>query len=332
MPASYRRLNYALRPGKAIERKMLCEGFRRLHPFDRVENYRYVGFGSIYFSDFDLFHRSLGLQRMLSIEKDAHAEASFLFNKPYSCIDLDCRPASAVLPGLTWDRRAIVWLDYDGRLDDDVLADASVVAARAPSGSMFLVSVNVQADREPDAAGRAAYEREMGEAFEIDAYRLRELRRRIGDALPAEVTGRDLRGPGLAEVSRRVVHARVAEALAGRNATMPTAERLSYRQVFFFAYSDGALMMTVGGVIVAEGEGDKFAACDFGDLDFARTAGVPYRIEVPHLTMKEMRHLNAQLPRIGKGLDAPPGVSDADIAKYAEIYRYFPTYAESVFA
>jgi hypothetical protein len=55
MSSSYRKINYTLRPAKNIERKMLCEAFHKLHPFGKVQNYRYIGFGSTYFSDFILF-------------------------------------------------------------------------------------------------------------------------------------------------------------------------------------------------------------------------------------------------------------------------------------
>jgi len=40
--SSYRDINYALRPAKAVERKMLCEAFRRLYPFGNIDAYRYV--------------------------------------------------------------------------------------------------------------------------------------------------------------------------------------------------------------------------------------------------------------------------------------------------
>ena len=54
MPKSYESVNYVLRPAKNIERKMFCEAFRRLAEFGRVDSYRYVGFGSTFFSDFSL--------------------------------------------------------------------------------------------------------------------------------------------------------------------------------------------------------------------------------------------------------------------------------------
>ena len=39
---SYESINYALRPAKAIERRMLCEVFRRLYPFQPIDQYGYV--------------------------------------------------------------------------------------------------------------------------------------------------------------------------------------------------------------------------------------------------------------------------------------------------
>jgi hypothetical protein len=61
MAGSYEKINYSLRPAKSIERKMLCDAFRRLSAFGKVENYQYIGFGSTYFSDFSLFHKALGI-------------------------------------------------------------------------------------------------------------------------------------------------------------------------------------------------------------------------------------------------------------------------------
>ena len=73
------KLDYRLRPAKSIERKMLAESFRRLSQFGRVDLYRYVGFGSLYFSDFLLFHKLLGFKHMLSIEKsdDSNVQSRF---------------------------------------------------------------------------------------------------------------------------------------------------------------------------------------------------------------------------------------------------------------
>ena len=52
MSRSFERIDYSLRPAKHAERRMLCDVFRRLKPFGPVEDYVYVGFGSVWFSDF----------------------------------------------------------------------------------------------------------------------------------------------------------------------------------------------------------------------------------------------------------------------------------------
>ena len=59
--SSYEQINYSLRPAKQIERKMLIEAFRNLTEFGDIGSYRYIGFGSIYFSDFNQVHKSLGI-------------------------------------------------------------------------------------------------------------------------------------------------------------------------------------------------------------------------------------------------------------------------------
>ena len=61
MSGSYEKINYSLRPAKCIERKMLCETFRRLSIFGKVETYSYIGFRCTFFSDFALFHKSLNI-------------------------------------------------------------------------------------------------------------------------------------------------------------------------------------------------------------------------------------------------------------------------------
>ena len=332
MASSYRQINYSLRPAKAIERKMLCEAFQRLYPFAKIETYRYVGFGSIYFSDFYLFHNALGMDDMLSIEKDAHARKCFEFNRPYNCIRLKFGLASEVLPGLDWQAKAIVWLDYDGKLDEMVLSDVTSVCARASSGTILLVSVNAQADRAPNEVVRQEYTEETGLPFDLDNYRLRELRRRVGEALPSDITGSDLRGrERMAEISRKLITGAIEESLVSRNGTLSAGKKFIYRQIFNFHYSDGATMLTLGGILFEVDDQEKFDACSFDKLPFIRFEEEAYTIEVPCLTLKEMRHLNARLPRKKHASLKLSGVPSSDIKAYAELYRYFPTFAEAIF-
>lgn len=88
MASSSGAVNFSLRPAKSIECKMLCEAFRQLSIFSDVEAYRYIGFGSKYFSDFTLIHKTLGIKDMISIERNVQNRARFEFNRPFDCIRL----------------------------------------------------------------------------------------------------------------------------------------------------------------------------------------------------------------------------------------------------
>ncbi len=329
MPPSYRAINYGVRPAKAVERKMMGEAFRRLHPFQRIEEYRYVGFGSIYFADFQLVHCALGVEDMVSIEKDEEAEECFRFNKPYRSIDLRFGQSNRVLPELDWSKRTILWLDYDGKLDIPGLADIDTFCSRCTSGSMIIVSVNAQAESELTEEERKKIESETGEKFDASAHRLRQLVGLIGEKVPPGTQGADLRGKGVANIFRRVIQNQIEEQLIVRNSLLMPSEKFLYRQIFNFLYKDGAQMLTVGGMIFKVADQPLFEACAFDRLPFVKTGEHPYNIRVPCLTPREIRHLNSQLPcNDWKQLQAP-GVPASDLEKFSEVYRYFPSFTEA---
>src|SRR5690606_36854461 len=115
----------------------------RLRP---LEEWRYVGLGSVYFAVFALFHRIVGFPSMLSIElADTPANRErFDFNKPFGCVDVGWGSAGDVLSSMEWTSPTVVWLDYDGKLDDSTLADVGAVVTRCASPSLLVVSVIVE--------------------------------------------------------------------------------------------------------------------------------------------------------------------------------------------
>jgi hypothetical protein len=232
---------------------------------------------------------------------------------------------------LDWQVKTIVWLDYESKLDETVLSDMASVCARACSGSVLLVSVNVHVERDPDETTRKDYSAETGLPFNIDDYRLRELRKRLPDCLPPEIQGSQLRGKGLAVISRKVMNNGVEESLSVRNSVVSSEKKLLHHQIFNFHYSDGTPMLTVGWIFFEASEQHKLDACSFNEVNFVRFGEEAYAIEVPCLTMKEMRYLNAQLPKAGPNAVILPGVPSSHIERYSEIYRYFPTFAEATF-
>ena len=309
---SFEKIAYSVRPCKSIERKMLAEAFQRLSVFDRLSDYRYVGFGSTFFTDFSLFHKSLGIKNMVSIEREAHKSERFEFNRPYRCIRLEFGESTAVLPRLSWDARTILWLDYDGKLIRNMLSDVKYACANVRSGSVIVISVNAH----PDGYGKN---------------RRKELEKRVGDdKVPIDVTSRDLAKWGTARVYRRIIVSEIDESLKVRNGVLGTEQKLKFRQLFNFHYQDGAKMLTAGGVVVAENELDLLPKCAFEQLPFIKGGVEPCLIEVPCLTYRELRHLDRLLPHSDStSLDCPEWLPTEDAEKYAEVYRYFPLFAET---
>lgn len=322
MSGSYKRINYTLRIAKNVERKMMCEAFRRLSEIRLVETYRYIGFGSLYFSDFILFHKALNITSLHSIEKDEAAKKRFLFNCPFGYINIHFGESHQILPQLNWqDEPSIVWLDYDGQLTPNVLSDVETICTSASSGSIIIISVNVHPGAEID----------QGKT------RLERLKEQVGEEkVPADIAEKDLPGWKTAGVIRRIILNQIKETLSNRNGGLRKALKLDYKQLFNFNYEDGAKMLTVGGLLYDEGIAGKVNSCAFERLDFTRFGEEPYKIETPYLTNREIRSIDAKLCEVAesdkiKQLALEFGIPESDAEIYSKIYRYFPTFAESDF-
>ncbi len=297
---------------------MLSELVSRLRPFAPVQEYVYVGFGSIWFADCVLFHKALGIREMISIERVlAHAER-FEFNRPFANIDLRFGTAAEELVNLDWSRRQIVWLDYDDPLSLGILGDLRTVANRAGSGTML--AVTVQAER----LFRGTSDDDDLEPIETPG----AFRDEFGDSrTPADLAYEDLTGWGLAKTTRMAVREEIEHGLSRRRQGMRDGGGLAFRQVAAFEYKDGARMTTIVGVFVNADEEASFDACGFEKLGYYRaTMDSVVRISIPKLTPREMRHLERLLP--GEPTKEELGaIPPSDARHYGGFYRYLPNYA-----
>lgn len=314
MPPSFRKIDYSLRPAKHAERRMLCELFRKLHPFQPVERYLYVGMGSLWFSDFTLFHRLLGIKEMISIDKSG-AKDRLEANLPFGCIKLHLQSTNAALPKLDWKRKQFLWLDYDDPIEVSMLLDAKTVATRASSGTVLAVSMQSESAKEVEEVkgdeGVTAIER---------------FRDRFGrERVPPEIWGDDLVSWNFAKLSRALIAGEIEAALATRNAGEAPADAMKFEPICDFEYSDGAKMTTTVGIFVAQRDANLFQACEFGSLDFLDHNGRLVHIEMPKLTVREIRRLEQQLPSIGGA--SLVGVPLKDVKQFAALYRYLPNFA-----
>lgn len=324
MPGTYETINYSLRPAKAIERKMLAEALRKLTPFGPLTSYRYVGFGSPYFSDFILFHKALGLSDMISIEHDEDKSDRFTFNRPYRCIELRFGESGQVLPELEWKKKTILWLDYDGKLSADMLRDIAYFCVNAASGSVLIVTVNAQPD--------SGYASARNYARRQEEKRLKLLSDRVGKTkIPPGTSGRHLVEWQFAVICHRIMLNEIEEALTAANAGRAAEKKMAFQQLFNFHYADNAKMLTTGGILYEQSQAAQLDECAFErDLSFIRTGNTEFLIEVPKLTYRELRRLDQQLPIADDAkLATQLAIPQTQLDSYRRLYRYFPTFAEA---
>lgn len=315
---SYSKIDYRIRPAKAIERKMLAESFRRLSEFDSLTNYEYVGFGSLYFTDFVLFHKALNIKSMTSIEDetDPTVMARFIANVPYKYIKMLFGKSNTVLPTLSWEAKTIVWLDYDYGLTSDILEDIRFVTSRAQSGSVILVSLN---------AGQVKPNNPEDDGLDP----LTLLKKKVGgDFVPPTLKASDLSGWGVAKSYWNIVRSCILDTIPTVNQGHAPDEAIQYRQLYNFHYEDGTKMLTTGGIIVKASHSSSLEKCGFNQLQYIKSDQEAFRIDPPFLTHREMRKIESLIPTNSDDLLSIP-IKASDIQRYEKFYRYFPHFAEA---
>jgi len=314
--SSFRKINYSLRPAKHAERKMMGELFRRLAAFAPLEEYRYVGLGSVWFADFSLYHKALGIADMISIERATGNRARFEANRPFN-IQMKFMTTTLALPELDWTKRSIVWLDYDGVISTDILLDARLVGGSCRSGTIVAISVNCGRADEVNAA-----EDDPSGPTALDRFRETFGRERVAN----DITDDDLLGRRFAKLSRDMVLAEIEEAVALRNGQ--GNPQCFFDPIVSFSYKDDAPMTTIVGVFYDEPERERFDKCHFSELDFLRAGNELIDIQVPKLTIKELRYLENQLPLAdGHNLQLEGDIPEKEASAFEKLYRYLPNFA-----
>ena len=262
--------DYLTRPNKNIERKLLFDLVSRLVNREALRKCQYIGLGSIWFVDFCLAHKLLGISDMVSIENKPEKFMRAVFNQPFSCIRVVMGDTTNVLPSLFADskrKQRIVWLDHEGFPDADILEDIRTVCSSAAEQSVLLLTVN--AHRGNLSRSRVQEQREN------------ELRLRFGNVVPSDLPpdwDNDLGFPKL--LGQMLID-------YAKHATIKAGRKERFHPVVNMRYRDGAPMVTVGGVIQ---ESPPFPA------DVLGTREEQYNIEVPILTVREKLALDKVLP------------------------------------
>ena len=309
-------VNYSLRPSKSIQRQLAFHGLRGLMSRLSLSEAVYLGFGSIWFTDFVMAHNLLNINHMISIEEDEIIFRRAKFNAPYASVSVRRGSSSEVLPTLYDDGSVnslpwILWLDYDGALDERSIDDTRDAVERAPENSILLVTFN---------GGGRKYGRRRSERFE----RLREL---FGNVVPDDL-------PMERCDSENIKEALADLALNFLKATAASARRPGgFLPAFRMLYRDGADMVTVGGCLPSSNE---LAQAAVQVVNAAEWKCMPVEpIVSPLLTMREVKALQAQLPRqeaLTKEIVQELGfdLEQGQIQAYEKYYKEYPAFAQIV--
>ncbi|MGA3267397.1 MAG: O-methyltransferase [Verrucomicrobiota bacterium] len=305
---SYEKVHYEFRPAKQVERRMILDLLQKLMEAGfRISSYQYTGLGSLYFVDFILFRRYLGITRMISAESSPEVEKRVKFNKPYGSIDIYSGDIADFIPCLSLDCKHILWLDYDRIITKETI-DAIVLAATQLSpGSLLFVTV----DAEPPIKD--------GKTKQWRQYFQREARDYLGNIARDRQCARSR----LTSINASIIEKSIMHGLAGRS-------DVRFFPLVNFVYADSHRMLSVGGMLGTDDDGDKLKTLSAHKLPFLRSSIIanPYKIRVPLLTRKERLHLDGAMPCRSSWRPREFEMKIEDVQIYREIYPYFPAYTE----
>lgn len=307
-------VNFSLRQNKAIERQIVFDGIRAIVNRLDLTRLAYVGLGSVWFTDFAMAHRQLGISSLHSIEMDPTVFRRARFNKPFRTLRVHEGMSKDVVPLLLKRRDLkskawVTWLDFDQRLYLETIRELCDLVANLPDNSFLITTFVV------DPKGYGKLEDRLDFIEDIFEKKL--------DPVPTAVLKDEiLFGFWLTQVLEdHLAHYHVKSGRSGK-----------FIPAFQLCYRDGRAMATVGGFLATE----KTSAAASSVCAAVAWGGKPTRaISTAPLTPKEVSTLQARLPRpkpltridvqrMGFDLDAD------QIELFQSYYLHFPAFAQLV--
>ncbi len=321
--ASFNKFNYWLRPSKQVERKILIEKLLRLsHAGYDVSSYKYLGFGSVYYADFIMFHKYLFIKDMDCVE---HGEIPkrMKFNKPYQFITLKLRSYSQVAEKIRRTIPYLVWLDYDYPVTAEMLQDIDTTMQRLRRRSIFLVTIEGR-PRLPNNHEDYEAVQEMAQ-LEREQYLVNYFQDMFGQFIDeGPVTANHLDETPILALFWEAVTKRIEETLLHRD------DGLRFIQLFNFRYADGCQMMTIGGIVGTDEDEQQLEASGYFNEAYLSRTAARVGIEVPPLTNREKQCIDQKLKE-GLTIDKLPfELAEESLAEYRQYYKQYPSYIEAI--
>jgi hypothetical protein len=307
-------VDFSMRPNKAIERALVFQGLAEIMRIENLSDQVYVGLGSVWFTDFLMAHRQLGIETMVSIENDEIVFRRAKFNKPYRTVRVvegdSSERISELLDDKTLSARPwIVWLDYDKPMDEERLVELTDLVESLPRRSVLITTFNALPSR-----------------YGPPAQRGQRLAGLFGDCVPEDVVSDQLRLKD--EVQLMGILAKAVQTTLESTA-LKGARSGGFLTAFSLKYRDGAPMVTVGGYLP---DGDATVLkTRVSELTWPGRSDEP--IITQPLTFKEIAALQERLPTdtpITRELVQELGfdLEEGHIKSFVDHYLLYPHYAQ----
>jgi hypothetical protein len=316
---SFKQFDYSLRPSKQVERKIMIEVLLRLSTAGcDISEYAYLGFGSVYYVDFIMFHKYLFIDTMTCIEWGDVAKR-MRFNKPFKFIELKLGSLSKHIPRISRQQKLLVWLDYDRPLDEEMLQDIDGVSSRLGRKSIFVVTTDARPKLPKDLFDLEAKSLAQREAITRDTYN-----GWFNQYVASPVTRTTVSGTHVAPLFYEAILERIRQTLTRRS------EGLQFIQLFNYFYADGAPMLTVGGLIGTDEDRKALGATGILAHEMVRTSAEPLQISVPPLTVREKHWLDQRLDSKLTPAKLRFELDDRLLKNYVKFYKEYPAYMEAL--
>lgn len=312
-PSTANFISYDVRPAKQAERRIILDFLKCANEANlTISDCRYVGTGGTMFYDFHLMHRFLGINDMISLERDSDTHPRAQFNCPFDFIEVRNESVADFLARDRDETTTIYWFDYDDGISADIIADITTLGTRLKVGGFAFVTVCGQPPR--------VLEKETTEA------RLEYFEQQFRDfALSLSLS--DMENASFPMTVYRVLLAAFKNAFASRGDGQ-------FEPLLRIQYRDTMPMVSVGGAFCEKDTAEKLVQRVEADLPFLLKTP-PYKIRNLYLTERERvlfdmavtkRRSNSRQSNALRKL----GFRARHFAAYRDLIRFLPRYYESI--
>jgi putative O-methyltransferase len=277
----------------------------------------YLGFGSVYYVDFVMFHKYLFIEEMICVEWGDVAKR-MRFNKPFKFIQLKLGALFNHIPSMRPSKKYLVWLDYDRSLDLEILQDVDGCLNRMASGSVFIITVDARPKLPKDQI-----DFENWAVEEQDKLTAKTYQDWFGVYAGKEISVDTISRIHVAPLFYEVLLERIRQTLTTRGGG------LRFLQIFNYVYRDGAPMLTVGGIVGTDEDEQNLMTADIPNHRFVRTGRDALEISLPPLTFREKQWLDAHLDARFSSKRLRFELDEELLNNYRKFYKEYPTYMEA---